>query len=100
MADLCLSLICPPQVEEKLLDALLTTPEIEVFTSFATFSHGTVQGRLTTTEQVMGRSRSMQVTVLLSHEALQRVLGQLGSEFAGTGIRYWVSPMVAEGEFV
>ena len=100
MADLCLSLICPPQVEEKLLDALLSTPEVEVFMSSPTFSHGTAQGRLTATEQVMGRSRSMQISVLLTKDSFDRLHQFLQHEFAGTGIRFWTTPVMTEGEFV
>lgn len=99
MADYCLTLICPPTVEEKLLDALLANAGSEVFTSTPTYSHGTAQGRLTATEQVMGRSRAVQVNVLLTDDELQRLRGLLATEFAGTGMRYWASPLSLEGEF-
>ena len=99
MADYCLTLICPPAVEEKLLDALLANAGSEVFTSTPTYSHGTAQGRLTATEQVMGRSRAVQVSVLLTEEELHRLRELLRSEFAGTGVRYWASPLAHEGEF-
>ena len=99
MADYCLSLICPPAVEEKLLDALLANAGSEVFTSTPTYRHGTAQGRLTATEQVMGRSRAVQVNVLLTTEAFGRLRELLQREFAGTGVRYWASPLTFEGQF-
>lgn len=99
MADYCLSLICPPTVEEKLLDVLLANAGSEVFTSTPTYSHGTAQGRLTATEQVMGRSRAVQVNVLLTEEELARLRELLQQEFAGTGVRYWASPLAFDGEF-
>lgn len=99
MAEYCLSLICPPMVEEKLLDVLLASAASEVFTSTHTHSHGTAQGRLTATEQVMGRSRAMQVNVLLTTEEWDRLRAQLQREFAGTGVRYWALPLAFEGEF-
>lgn len=99
MADYCLSLICPTAVEEKLLDALLANAGSAVFTSTRTYSHGTAQGRLTATEQVMGRSRAVQVNVLLTEEELGHLRELLQSEFAGTGVRYWASPLAYEGEF-
>lgn len=99
MADYCLSLICPPTVEEKLLDVLLANAGSEVFTSTPTYSHGTAQGRLTATEQVMGRSRAVQVNVLLTEEELSRLRELLQREFAGTGVRYWAAPLAFEGEF-
>ena len=99
MAEYCLSLICPPMVEEKLLDVLLANAASEVFTSTHTHSHGTAQGRLTATEQVMGRSRAIQVNVLLTTEEWDRLRAQLQREFAGTGVRYWALPLAFEGEF-
>ena len=99
MADYSLSLICPPSVEEKLLDALLAHAGSEVFTSTPTHSHGTAQGRLTAIEQVMGRSRAVQVTVLLTSEELDRLRDLLQREFAGTGVRYWASPLAFDGVF-
>lgn len=99
MAEYCLSLICPPMVEEKLLDVLLANAASEVFTSTPTHSHGTAQGRLTATEQVMGRSRAMQVNVLLTTKEWDRLRAQLQREFAGTGVRYWALPLAFEGEF-
>ena len=39
MADYCLTLICPPPVEEKLLDLLLASVGGEVFTNTLTHTH-------------------------------------------------------------
>jgi hypothetical protein len=99
MADYCLSLVCPPTVQEKLLDTLLAHAGREVFTSTPTHSHGTAQGRLTATEQVMGRSQAIQVSVLLSTDELTRLRHLLGREFAGTGLRWWATPVAFDGEF-
>ncbi len=99
MTRYCLTLICPPTVEEKLLDALLAHAGSEVFTSTPTHSHGTAQGRLTATEQVMGRSRAVQVNVLLTTVELGRLRELLQREFAGTGMRYWASPLAFDGVF-
>lgn len=99
MAEFCLTLICPPAVEEKLLDMLLAAVGSEVFTSTPTHSHGTAPGRLTAEEQVMGRSRAIQVQVLLSGAELESLRALLKSEFAGTGLRYWVTAVAFEGEF-
>ena len=99
MADYCLTLICPPPVEEKLLDLLLASVGGEVFTSTHTHSHGIAQNRLTATEQVMGRSRAMQINVLLSADELRRLRELLQQEFTGTGVRYWATPLAFDGEF-
>ena len=99
MADCCLTLICPPTLEEKLLDTLLERAGGEVFTSTPTASHGTAPGRLSAHEQVMGRSRAVQVQVLLSAAERDSLREVLRAEFAGTGLRYWVTPVIEEGEF-
>jgi hypothetical protein len=98
MADHCLTLICPPTVEEKLLDTLLAQAGSEVFTSTPTFSHGTASGRLSPTEQVMGRSRAIQVNVLLTADELGALRTLLAQEFQGTGLRWWVCAVIEEGE--
>lgn len=98
MDKYCFSLVCVPEVEEKLLDTLLTAFDEDIFTSTPTFSHGTAMGRLSPTEQVMGRSRSVLVQILTTGAEAQSLLALLASDFAGTGIRYWVAPLTLEGE--
>ena len=98
MTKFCLTLICPREIEEKLLDTLLTEVDDEVFTSTPTFSHGTAQGRLSSVEKVMGRSRSVQVQIVTTDEALARLIELLKRRFKGTGLRYWATALSAEGE--
>ena len=98
MHEYCLNLVCPLQVEEKLLDVLLDMAEAEVFTTTHVHSHGARSARLSTKEQVMGRSQAIQVRVLLTEQSLTHLLARLRMEFAGAGIRYWASPVVLEGE--
>ncbi len=98
MSRFCLVLLSPPSVEEKLLDVLLDTVGNEVFTSAATFSHGTAGGHLSNLEQVMGRSASVQVQILATEDEMNDLLRRLRDEFRGTGLRYWASPLALEGE--
>ena len=98
MSKFCLTLICSRELEEKLLDTLLSTVEGEVFTSTPTSSHGTAQGRLSSVEQVMGRSRSVQVQIVTTDEELASLTELLKQRFKGTGLRYWASALAIEGE--
>lgn len=98
MHEYCLNLVCPLQVEEKLLDVLLDMDDADVFTTTPVHSHGARGAKLSTKEQVMGRSQAIQVRVLLTQSSMKRLLERLRSEFAGAGIRYWASPVVMEGE--
>ena len=97
MADYCLSLVCPLAAEERLLDALLASAGA-VFTSTPVHNHGGAQARLTATEQVMGHSRAVHVDVLLTEEDLGRLRELLQREFAGSGLRYWATPVAFAGD--
>jgi len=98
MPKSCLTLLCSPLVEEKLLDLLLDEINEEVFTSVPTFSHGMAHGRLSSVERVMGRSQAIQVQILVSDDERARLLPLLRERFVGTGLRYWLSPVAEEGE--
>ena len=98
MSKFCLTLICSREIEEKLLDTLLTGVEGEVFTSTQTFSHGTAQGRLSNVEKVIGRSRSVQVQIVTTEDELAALTELLKQRFKGTGLRYWATALSSEGE--
>ena len=98
MSELCLTLLCPPAVEEKLLDLLLLSPNATVFTSAATAAHGLVHENLDQTEQVLGRARATEVQVLLAAADKAALLEAIRQQFAGAGLRYWVTTVVEAGE--
>ena len=98
MSDCCLTLLCPPGLEEKLLDLLLMSPDAAVFTSAPTAAHGLAFGSLSATEQVLGRALATQVQILLAEEDKESVLSSIRQTFAGAGLRYWVSPISEKGE--
>ena len=98
--EFCLVMVAAPEIEEKLLDVLLLAVGNEVFTSTPSFSHGTAQGKLSSVEQVMGRSRSVQVQIIVTEAEMVALLQALRASFAGTGLRYWAMPLAALGEIV
>lgn len=95
---LCLTLLCPPTVEEKLLDLLLEAAGQAVFTSTPIFSHGLAPNSLNPAEQVMGRSASVQLQIIVEDADIEPLLQRLREAFRGTGLRYWASPLLLEGE--
>lgn len=99
MADLCLTLLCAPAHEERLLDALLLMPEVSLFTSSAAAAHGLSHARLNASEQVLGLGVMSQVQVTLADAQRGPVLAALRLAFAGSGLRYWLTPIVEAGEF-
>ena len=98
MFELCLTMLCPPALEEKLLDLLLIAPEAAVFTSTPTSEHGLSFGRLSPIEQVLGRSLATQIQVLLTATDKQIVLDAVQQQFSGAGLRFWVTPIIESGE--
>lgn len=98
MSELCITLLCPPAIEEKLLDLLLMLPNTTVFTSTPTAAHGLVHENLDQTEQVLGRARATEVQVIFAADDKATLLETLRRQFAGAGLRYWLTPVVEAGE--
>lgn len=98
MHEYCLNLVCPINVEEALLDALLESDGVDIFSSVQINSHGVPARRLSAQDQVLGRSRSVQLQVLLDEVVMTRLLERIGTQFVGAGIRYWATPVAFEGE--
>lgn len=99
MSEFCLNLLCPVAVEEKLLDLLLMSPNAEVFTSTPTAAHGLAFGTLSQSEQVLGRMLATQVQVVLSEADKDALLEIIQQQFAGVGLRYWITPVIVSGRF-
>ena len=97
MSDLCCSILCPPDVEERLLDALLMEHPDDVFFSTPTFAHGVAHGSMRADEQVEGRARAMLVQILLPAGGWRPLRRRLREDFAGTGLRYWTTPLHDSG---
>lgn len=98
MPELCLYLLCPANLEEKLLDVLLMHPDLAVFTSTRTAAHGLAFGALSANEQVLGRALATEVQVLMRESDRDALLDAVRREFSGAGLRYWVSPVMDAGE--
>ena len=98
MAKLCFSIICTSEIEENLLDLILISFPDDVFTSMPIFSHGTLPGQMSAIEQVIGRSGSVCVQVVVSDEESIVLQELLKRDFSGTGIRFWATPIVFDGE--
>jgi len=97
MSDLCLTLLCPPAVEEKLLDLLLMSPNVSVFTSAPTAAHGLAFNHLNQTEQVLGRGFATQVQVIIFSADKDALLDAIKSQLSGAGLRYWITPVLDAG---
>lgn len=97
MSELCLTLLCPPEVEEKLIDLLLLLPDARVFSSTARAAHGMSHEYLDQKEQVLGWARTVEVRALICADEQAGLLEMLRQQFSGVGIRYWTMPVVDSG---
>jgi hypothetical protein len=100
MADICLTLLCTPQVEEKVLDLLLVSPDVKLLTSMPTAVHGLDHKQLDQSEQVLGRARATQIQAIADACAVQSLLDGLRGKLAGAALRYWVTPVAGMGVIV
>lgn len=92
-----LTLIVPPAHEEPLIDWLLQYEHPSGFSSFPISGHSSHPESLTLVEQVTGRKRQVRFDVQLAGSDLEALLDRLKTDFAGSAIHYWVSPVVDAG---
>lgn len=98
MNDVCLYILCPPSVEENLLDLLLVMPDEVVFTRQIVAAHGVAFGELSQSEQVLGRASAVEIKVLCTQVLLDEIIGMLGQRFQAVGLRYWTLAIQEAGE--
>ena len=98
MDNYCLSLLCSPQTEDRLLDLLLESTGDTLFTSSRAYSHGAPHEILSSEEQVLGRRPMVLVQVLLNKDALEPLISLLAQAFSGLGLTYWATSVAQQGE--
>lgn len=76
-----------PELEENLIDYLLSFEQVEGFTSYQVHGHGEHHS-LSVTEQVTGRRKRSQYEIFIASSAIAKVLEGLASA-VGRDIVYW-----------
>lgn len=99
MSELCLTLLCPHSAAESLLDLLLMSSGVSVFTSAPAAAHGTGHTNLSQMEQVLGMPRMTQIQAIIDATDKETLLAAVGKQFSGIGVRYWLMPVIDAGEF-
>ncbi len=87
-----------PALEEAMVDCLLTFENAQGFSSFPVNAHDHRHQGLTIAEQVTGRQRKIRFQMYIGKEQLPALLSKLKAEFSGTGLRYWVVPVLEHAE--
>ena len=76
-----------PELEENLIDYLLSFEQVEGFTSFQVHGHGEHKN-LSVAEQVTGRRKRSQYEIFIASSAIAKVLEGLAAA-VGRDIVYW-----------
>lgn len=89
----------PPALEGIVVDNLLMM-EFELgFSGFPVFAHHHENKGLSLAEQVTGRQKKIRFQMYVNGTDLARLLVTLGENFSGSGIQYWVIPVLENGVF-
>jgi hypothetical protein len=89
----------PPALEEIVVDCLLVLEFEQGFSSLTVSAHHHENKGLSVSEQVTGRQKRIRFQMYVNGTDLAKLLVQLREEFVGSGIQYWVAPVLENGEF-
>ncbi len=98
MNDVCLHFLATPEIEEQLLDQLLLSSVSSTVTSVTAASHGNHLVGLSSREQVLGRGDAVLIQVLLDAGDAHELIEDLRRRLPGAGIRYWLMPLLGQGQ--
>jgi hypothetical protein len=87
----------PPSLEEMMVDSLLMLEAEHGFTSFPVNAHHHINIGLSLAEQVTGRQKRIRFQMYVPVQELPAFLEQLRQDFSGSGIQYWVLPVIENG---
>ena len=87
----------PPSLEEMLVDQLLLLETEHGFSSFQVYAHHYDNKGLSLAEQVTGRQKRTRFQMYIPEQELPSLLAQLRLDYKGSGIQYWVMPVIDSG---
>ncbi len=87
----------PTTLEEAIVDCLLSFESEHGFSSLPVNAHDHKNQGLSLAEQVTGRQKKIRFQMYISKQDLTLLLEQLKTGFTGSGIHYWVLPVVDKG---
>jgi hypothetical protein len=94
----CLTLVTARSLREELFDYLSEQNDlVSGFTASEAAGHGADVRLRTTAEQVKGHADEVLVRMILEHDDATQLLGRLRSQFAGSRLVYWITPVIQFG---
>jgi hypothetical protein len=88
----------PTSLEEAMVDCLLSFENYQGFSSFPVAAYNHRNQGLSLAEQVYGRQRKIGFQMYADKKTIAALLTQLKADFSGTGLQYWVAPIIERGE--
>ena len=95
--EFLITLNVPPTLEEAIVDCLLTFEAEHGFSSFPVSAHDHKNEGLSLAEQVTGRQRKIRFQMYVAKQDLSALVNRLKEDFSGSGIHYWVLPVIENG---
>jgi len=97
MDECLLVLIVTPTIENAMVDWLLDRDDVSGFTSMPISGHGASVHSLTAAEQVAGRQRQVMFQLHLPRATADTLVDAVRGAFGGSGMHYWLTPLLASG---
>lgn len=92
-----LNLVVSPEVEDNVTDWLLAREDVKGYSTIPIAGHGGDPARMTLAEQVAGRRRQVLFQLHLPCADVLSLLEAVKTDFQGSGMHYWLVPIVASG---
>jgi hypothetical protein len=98
-SEYLVTLNVPPALEGMMVDNLLTLEFERGFSGFPVYAHHHENQGLSIAEQVTGRQKRIRFQMYVDGMNLALLLANLRENFSGSGIQYWVMPVLESGAF-
>jgi hypothetical protein len=98
MSGICLiNLVVSPEVEGPVTDWLLAQDRVSGFSSHPIAGHGSSEHSMTLAEQVAGKRRQVLFQLHMPCDEARALIDRIKSQFAGSGMHYWLQPVLESG---
>ncbi|MBE0469682.1 MAG: DUF3240 family protein [Methyloprofundus sp.] len=87
----------PPLLEETVVDCLLAIESADGFSSLVVNAHTNDHQHMSLAEQVAGTQRQIRFQMYIPEQKLNGLIAALKRDFSGSGIHYWVMPVLDSG---
>lgn len=92
-----LSLVVSPEVESTVTDWLLDQPVVRGFSSYPIAGHGSSEQSMTLAERVSGTRSQILFQLELPCDHANTLLDGIRTQFAGSGMHFWLQPVLQSG---